>query len=69
LDKKLGGTYWKSRNKDLNRTLEDQKEELIRQIEAANKAVKAETQRAEKERERADLLQAEIEQIKKKSRS
>lgn len=56
---------WKSRNKELEKALENQKEDLARQIEAANKAIEEEKRRTEKERERADLLQVEIEDIKK----
>jgi hypothetical protein len=60
---------WRSRSKELEKALENQKEDLIRQIEAANETIENEKRRAEKERERADLLQIEIENIKKKSRS
>jgi len=52
---------WKSRSKDLVKVLVDQKEELTCKIEAANKAMED-----EKKRERADILQEEIEKIKKK---
>jgi DNA repair exonuclease SbcCD ATPase subunit len=59
---------WKSRNKELEKALERHKEDLILQIETTNKAIEEERKRTEKERERADFLQAEIEDIKKKSR-
>ena len=60
---------WKSRSKELERELEHQQEELTLQIHAANKVIEEEKRRAEKERERANQLLAEIEDIKKKSRS
>lgn len=60
---------WKSRSKELERKLESQQEELMQQIHIANKATEEEKRRADKERERADQLLAEIEDIKKKSRS
>lgn len=57
---------WKARSKELEKTLADQKEALERQIETACKAAAEEKSRAENERERADLLQVEVENIKKK---
>ena len=57
---------WKSRCRELERTLECQKEELRLQIEIASQAIEAEKIDKKKEHERAELLQAEIEDIKKK---
>lgn len=58
--------FWRSKSKDLKKMLANQKEELTNQIEAANKVAEIEKKRLEEERERADLLQREIEAIKKK---
>lgn len=57
---------WRSRCQEVEKKLEYQKEELKLQIETANKAIDREKIHAEKERERADLLQFEIEEVKKK---
>lgn len=57
---------WKARSKELEKTLVNQREDLEHQIETACKAAENEKRRAENERKRADLLQVEIENIKKK---
>ena len=60
---------WRSRSQELKKELESKQEEFAVQIHAANKVIEEEKKRVEKERERADQLLAEIEVIKKKSRS
>jgi len=57
---------WKARSKELEEALADQRKDLEYQIETAYKAAEDEKKKAENERQRADLLQVEIENIKKK---
>ena len=57
---------WRSRCQKLEKELERQKEELKLQIEAANKVIEEEKIHVGKERERTNLLQAEVEEVKKK---
>lgn len=57
---------WKSRTKELEKELERERNELKLQIEAATQAAAKEKNRADKESERAERLQAENEEVKKK---
>jgi hypothetical protein len=57
---------WKSRSKEFEKALADQKEILTAQIEVAYQAVENEKRRADREHERANLLQVELEEVKKK---
>lgn len=57
---------WKARSKELEKALADQRKALEHQIETAYKTAADEKKRAENERERANLLQIEVENIKKK---
>jgi chromosome segregation ATPase len=57
---------WKSRCQNLEKTLGHQKDDFQLQLKAADKAIAEEKLHAEKERERADRLQVEVEEVKKK---
>jgi len=60
---------WRSRTKELEKALDDQRRDLTTQIQAANEKIEEEKQRVENEKKQADFLRVEIEEIKKKSRS
>ncbi len=59
---------WKSCTRDLEKLLEQHKKELTAQLESANKEIEETKKQVEKERERANLLRSEIEEIKKKAK-
>ena len=60
---------WKSRCRELEEDLVRQREELRLQIEAVNQAIEQEKIHRDREHERAELLQEEIEALKKKLKS
>ena len=57
---------WKSRSKEFEKALADQRDTLAAQIEAAYQTAEDEKSRANRERERANLLEVELEEVKKK---
>ena len=59
---------WRARTQALEKALEEQQEELKRQLRAAQRATEEEKMRADMERKRADLLQATLEDVKKKAK-
>ena len=56
----------KSRSKEFEKALADQRDTLAAQIEAAYQTAEDEKSRANRERERANLLEVELEEVKKK---
>jgi gas vesicle protein len=57
---------WKSRSKELEKALADRNESLSAQIETAHQAMEDAKKRADREHERANLLEVELEEVKKK---
>jgi hypothetical protein len=60
---------WKSHCRELEEEFKCQREELRLQIESANQAIEQEKIQKDREHKRAELLQAEIEELKKKLKS